>query len=142
MINLSDTEREAYAVLADFLIPEYNGKPSASSVGTHKEMLDEVMRIRPDLKEGFLKALRYCEGKTPSEGLNALRAEDQSSFDALTAVTTGGYMMTDEARAAIGYPGQEAATYDITEMPEYHTNGMLERVVRRGPIYRDTRHLK
>jgi len=51
-------------------------------------------------------------------------------------------MMTDEARAAVGYRGQEAVPYDINEVEDYVTNGMLDRVIARGPIYRDTRHLK
>ena len=70
------------------------------------------------------------------------RGTTPSAFGALTTVTTGGYMMTDEARAAVGYPGQDAATYDVDETPEYVSNGMLDRVIRRGPIYRDTKHLK
>ena len=140
MSKISDSDRETFARLADFLIPAYEKKPSASSVGVHLEMLDTVLRIRPDLTDGFQRAIDFCNGKDASEGLNALRAADAVAFDALTLVATGGYMMTDEARAAIGYPGQEAPTYDVDETPEYITNGMLERVARRGPIYRETRN--
>ena len=133
--------RATFATLADYLIPEYNGKPSASSVGTHLEMLDEVMRIRPDLEEAFRRAVEFCDGKDISEALNTLARDDAPAFGALTTVATGGYMMTDEARAAVGYPGQEAAPFDVDETPEYMTNGMLDRVIARGPIYRDTKDL-
>jgi hypothetical protein len=141
MAVYSDSDREAYAKLADFLIPEYNGKPAASAVNVHLEMLDEVLRIRPDLDEGFRRALDFCCGRDVSEALNALAREDDAAFTALTTVTTGGYMMTDGARAAVGYPGQEASPFDVDEIPEYITNGMLDRVIARGPIYRDTKHL-
>ena len=132
-------DRDVYANLADFLIPAYKDRPAATSVGVHREMLDAVLNIRPDLDAGFRRALEFCAGRDTSEALNALAQEDADAFNALTTVTTGGYMMTDEARAAVGYPGQEAAPYDVDETPEYVTNGMLERVIRRGPIYRDTR---
>lgn len=141
MAVYSDAEREAFAKLADYLIPEYNGKPAASAVNVHREMLDEVIRIRPDLDEGFRRALDFCSGRDVSEALNALAREDDAAFAALTTVTTGGYMMTDGARSAVGYPGQEASPFDVDEIPEYITNGMLDRVIARGPIYRDTKHL-
>jgi hypothetical protein len=86
--------------------------------------------------------LDFCAGKNLSEGLNALAREDEAAFTALTTVATGGYMMTDEAREAVGYRGQEAVPYDVNEVEDYVTNGMLDRVIARGPIYRDTRHLK
>lgn len=138
----NEEDRANFARLADYLIPAYNGKPSASSVGVHLEVLDEVFRIRPDLVEGFRRALDFCAGKNTSEGLNALAREDEAAFTALTTVATGGYMMTDEAREAVGYRGQEAVPYDVNEVEDYVTNGMLDRVIARGPIYRDTRHLK
>ncbi|MBK5933614.1 hypothetical protein C8N32_1287 [Rhodovulum imhoffii] len=142
MSAFSNEFRATYAKLADYLIPEYNGKPAASAVGVHLEMLDEVMRIRPDLEDGFRRAVEACAGQDASAELNALARSDSAAFAALTTVATGGYMMTDEAREAVGYPGQDAAPYDVTETPEYLTNGMLQRVIDRGPIFRDTRHLK
>ena len=141
MATFTDDFRSLYARLADYLIPEYDGKPAASSVGVHLEMLDEVMRIRPDLEQDFRRAVAACEGRDLSAELNGLARDDASAFGALTTVTTGAYMMTDEARAAVGYPGQDSAPYDAHETPEYVTNGMLQRVIDRGPIYRDTRHL-
>lgn len=141
MAIYSETERENYSKLADHLIPKWKNRPSASSVGVHLGMLDEVMRIRPELEDAFRRALTFCAGRDVSEALNALVREDGEAWTALTTVTTGGYMMTDEAREAIGYPGQEAPPYDPNETPEYATNGMLDRVKARGPIFRDTRHL-
>lgn len=138
----TDEDRANFARLADYLIPNFNGKPAASAVGVHLEMLDEVFRIRPDLDEGFRRALEFCAGKDLSEGLNALAKHDGPAFTALTTVATGGYMMTDEARTAVGYRGQEAVPYDVNEVEDYVTNGMLERVIARGPIYRDTQNLK
>ncbi len=142
MPAFTDDFRALYARLADYLIPAFENKPAASSVGVHLEMLDEVMRIRPDLEEGFRRAVGYCDGKDLSAELNGLARDDAPAFGALTTVTTGAYMMTDEARRAIGYPGQDQAPYDPHETPEYVTNGMLQSVIDRGPVYRDTRHLK
>ncbi|RUM99491.1 hypothetical protein EET67_00850 [Pseudaminobacter arsenicus] len=141
MANFSDAEREIYGKLADYLIPSWKDRPAATSVGVHRHMLDEVLRIRPDLEAAFQRAIARCPGQDISKELNALAREDNAAWTALTTVTTGGYMMTDEARAAVGYPGQVAPPYDPNETPEYVTNGMLDRVKARGPIFRDTRHL-
>lgn len=142
MSKFSDEFRAGYASLADYLIPAYNGKPAASAVGVHLAMLDEVMRIRPDLEAGFRRAVEACAGQDVSASLNALARNDAAAFGALTTVTTGSYMMTDEARAAVGYPGQDAAPFDAYAVPEYVTNGMLDRVIQRGPIFRDTKGLQ
>ncbi|WP_079203583.1 hypothetical protein [Pseudomonas sp. CC6-YY-74] len=141
MTIFSDEERTNYGKLADYLIPAWKDRPAATTVGVHLHMLDEVLRIRPDLEDGFRRAIEFCAGKDTSAALNALAREDSGAWTVLTAVTTGGYMMTDEARAAVGYPGQEAPPYDPYETPEYLANGMLDRVKARGNIFRDTRHL-
>jgi hypothetical protein len=141
MATFTNEDRDHYGKLADHLIPKWKNRPAATAVGVHLHMLDEVLKIRPDLEEAFRRAVNFCENKEVSDALNALAREDNEAWSALTSVTTGGYMMTDEARLAIGYPGQEAPPYDPNETPEYETNGMLAKVKDRGPIFRDTRHL-
>ncbi len=138
MDKLNDDDRATFAVLADYLIPEYSNKPAASTVGVHKDLLDKVLSVRPDLTNDFLRGVRTAVGKDVSDALNAINKDDRVAFDAITLVATGGYLMSEKVREAMGYPGQAAAPYDPHETPEYMTNGMLERVVMRGPIYRPT----
>ena len=138
MDKINDDDRITFATLADYLIPEYGNKPTATAVGVHQDLLDKVLAVRPDLSTDFLRGVRFAAGKDISEALNSLNKEDRVAFDAITLVASGGYLMSETVREAMGYPGQEPAPYDPQETPEYMTNGMLERVTLRGPIYRPT----
>jgi hypothetical protein len=85
-------DRATFAALADRLIPAYRQMPAASAVKVEGELLDLVLRARPDLQWQKL-----------------------------------------------AYPGQApGGSYDPHETPDYLLDGTLERVVRRGPLYRPT----
>jgi hypothetical protein len=133
---LSAKERTTFAALADLLIPAYGKMPAASAVGTHEALVDAALRARPDLIDGVKRALAACHGKAASQAANALAQSDQEAFAALTLAATGAYYMAPAVREAIGYPGQPKVPYDPHETPDYLTDGTLERVSRRGPMYR------
>lgn len=138
MMPLTDTQRVRFAALADRLLPAWGKMPAASAVDVHREMLDLVLQSRPDLVEEFTRGLAACTEGEPSEAINRLFRSDHAAFNAVNLVATAAYYMTDEVRACVGYPGQENAPYDPHETPDYLLDGTLERVVRRGPIYRPT----
>lgn len=132
---LSDNDRKVFAVIADIIIPAWESKPAASAVGVQDQLLDTVLRVRPDLSDGVMKAISFCKERDPSEALNALYRQDRTSFDAFLLAATGGYYMSPKVREVIGYPGQESPPYDAHATPEYLVDGTLERVSRRGPQY-------
>lgn len=136
--TLSQSERLLFKSLADYLIPASGKMPAASRVGVHEDLLDRVLAARPDLVDGLKRGLAACQAGTASEALNALMKTDESAFQAISLAASGGYYMATEVRAQLGYPGQGEAPYDAHETPVYLTNGMIERVVRRGGIYRPT----
>ena len=39
MDKLNEDDRKIFAVLADYLIPEYGNKPKATAVGVHQEFI-------------------------------------------------------------------------------------------------------
>ena len=136
--RLSPEERATFVGLADFLIPRHGRLPAAIEVGAHEELLDRVLGHRPDIVEDLLRGLAAAQGAEPSEAANRLSQSDAAAFNAVTLAASAAYYMCDEVRALIGYPGQEKAPYDPHETPVYLTNGMIERIVLRGPIYRPT----
>ncbi len=136
--RLSDKDRETFAGIADLLIPRYGRMPSATEIGIHKDIIDQVLGFRPDIGEKFRRGLEKCRGKDPSEAANRLSREDADAFDAISLATSAGYYMNETVRELIGYPGQDQSEYDPFATPEYLTNGMIERVVRRGPMYKPT----
>jgi len=135
---LTPEDRRTFAGLADRLVPAHGRMPAASAVAVEGELLDLVLRARPDLQEGVQRALAACAGKDPSQAINALHGADAEAFGALSLAVTGAYYMADEVWQKLGYPGQGGGAYDPHETPDYLTDGTLERVVRRGPLYRPT----
>ena len=136
--KLDDASRRTFLAIADVLIPEAEGMPKASQVGVGGEILDRVLALRPDLREGFLRGLRAAAGKPPAEAAEALNRDDPAALGAIGLVASAGYYMSPQVRALIGYPGQESRPGDPDETPEYVANGMLQQVIDRGPIFKPT----
>jgi hypothetical protein len=134
----TDADRSVFARLADALIPAWKALPAASAVGVHKDLLDAVLAARPDLTDGVKQTIEYARQRETSAALNGLYRDNRSAFDALALAATGGYYMAEGVRTILGYPGQESPPYDPFETPNYLLDGSLERVTRRGAIYRST----
>jgi len=139
MSQITDTRRATFAGIADVLIPAFEGMPSASSVEVHGKMLDHVVSLRPDLVENLLRGLDAAAGKAPEVAANDLNKTDPAALSAIGLAASAGYYMTPQVRALIGYPGQQSRPVaDPDATPEYVSNGMLQQVVDRGPIFRPT----
>ncbi len=134
----TEKDRLRFASLADRLLPQWRNMPAASAVRVHRDMLDLILEVRPDLIEDFFRGVRGSGEGDPSEAINMLYRNDHAAFNAVNLVAVAAYYMTDEVRAIIGYPGQENAPYNPQETPAYLMDGTLERVVRRGSLYRST----
>ena len=135
---LTEAERSAFARLADFLIPAYGRMPAASAVDVHRDLLDDVLRFRPDIVEAFRRGLSRLTSADPKEEANILYKEDEEAFGALSLAASAAYYMAPRIRELVGYPGQESLKYDPHEVPDYMMDGLLERVVQRGTIYKPT----
>lgn len=132
-------QRSTFAGIADYLIPNTEGMPSASEVDVHGAILDRVLMLRTDLQEAFLRGLNSCTGVTPSDAANALNRNDPAAMGAVGLVASAAYYMTPRVRDLIGYPGQESRPDpDPDATPTYVTNGMLQKVIDRGPIFKPT----
>lgn len=132
---LTAQERAQLAALADILIPEAHGMPSASRAQVPTRWADDTLRLRPEMLPVLQRALSSAQDDDPSSGLRRLAAEDLEAFEVLGAVVAGSYYMSPEVRRLIGYPGQEARAL-VDDTDQYLD--MLERVVDRGPVYRPT----
>jgi hypothetical protein len=138
MSKLTPELRAAFAAVADMLIPAYKKYPSATSVGVHEKMLDDVLGFRPDLVEAFVRGLKAIDTAALSDSVNTLYKADSDAFNAISLVASGGYYMTPQVREVLGYPGQESVAYNAHEVPDFLLDQRLENVTRRGPIYRST----
>ncbi len=138
MSMVSDSHRATFAGIADILIPEAEGMPSATQAEVHKEILDRVVELRVDLREAFFRGLNKAKDKDPAEAAQMLNDTDAEAFGAIGTLASAAYYIQPKIRALIGYPGQENRPADTDAEPEYVTNGMLQEVIDRGAIYRPT----
>lgn len=131
--------RKTFAGIADVLIPNAEGMPSASEMNVQGEMLDHVLGLRSDIREDFMRGLTNSVGRDPRDAANDLNKNDPAALTAIGLAASAGYYMMPRVKELIGYPGQERRPDpDPDATPEYVTNGMLQQVIERGPIYRPT----
>jgi len=138
MSLVSDEHRQIFAGIADVLIPEAEGMPSATQVDVHKDVLDRVVELRADLRPAFFRGLNAAKGKDPQAAAEALNKSDPEALGAIGLLASAAYYMQPKVRQLIGYPGQENRELDSDATPDYVANGMLQQVIDRGPIYRPT----
>jgi hypothetical protein len=129
--------REWLAVVADELIPAGAGMPSAGEVDVAGRQLDLVLAARPDLLAGLEEAHRLAGALRPPEVLGAL-PEDGAAREALLLVVAGGYYSSPVVTRLLGYTGQTPEPVRADTYPAYVEEGLLDRVIARGPLYRPT----
>ena len=135
-MTIENKDRSTLAGLADVLIPESAGFPSASQVGVADEGLDQVLAVRPDLAKPLKVILQSAKGRNPAEVVAQLQDENPASFAALAEIVAGAYFMNPQVRVAIGYHGQ--VPQPLASRPDHLNDGLLQPVIDRGPIYRPT----
>jgi hypothetical protein len=129
-------QRAVLAGLADVLIPAGDGMPSASTGAVAQEGLDQVLAAVPSLGPGLADVLARAKGRDPAEVVASLARTDQAAYGILTEVVTAAYFLNPEVRKAVGYMGQGPSPLD--PRVDYMEDGLLEAVIKRGPIYRPT----
>ncbi|GAB5471159.1 MAG: hypothetical protein Kilf2KO_41890 [Rhodospirillales bacterium] len=138
MSLINDRHRATFAGIADVLIPEAEGMPSASQAEVPGAILDRVVELRSDLREAFFRGLNKASGQDPQTAIEGLDRDDPEALGAIGLLASAAYYMQPQVRALIGYPGQENRPVDAESEPAYIANGMLQEVIDRGSIYRPT----
>jgi hypothetical protein len=130
-------QRARLARLAEELIPEGEGMPSAGAAEVAGTQLDKVLQVRPDLSWSLLRALA-SEVDSPAESwLQDLERRDPEAHEAVVLAILGGYYLHPAVRERLGYRGQRGEELRSDEYLEYVTEGLLDPVIERGPIFRD-----
>ena len=136
--TLDPGRRAVLAAVADVLIPNGDGMPSASEAGVAGRWLDEVLRLRPDFGAPLASVLDRVQGADAAAAVEQLRLGDPAGFGVLAEVVAGGYFLNPDVRTAIGYPGQQPVPIVPDQPPDYEQDGLIASVIARGPIYRPT----
>lgn len=131
-----DLARQAVLTgVADVLIPAAHGMPSAGDVVDARSVAF-VLGARPDLATPLRAALADDIASTPGERLAILEARRPDLLAALHLVVVGGYYADEDVRVALGYPGQVARPVSAFDYPEYVEEGLIDRVLARGQVWR------
>ena len=135
-MSFDPAQRAVLAGLADLLIPAGDGMPSASAAAVAGQGLDQVLAAVPSLGASLAKVLDLALGREPAEVVATLARTDPTAHGILTEVVTAAYFMNPDVRKAVGYAGQGPSPLD--PRVDYMEDGLLESVIKRGPIYRPT----
>jgi hypothetical protein len=135
---LTDAEITTLRAIADVLIPAAGDNPAATSEPEFDRWLRRAVDARADAFDAIVAEVARLDGADPGEVDAALRrlAEEQpADFQALSAVIAGAWLMVPEVRARIGYPGQRRDPARLEEAVDQISDGILEPVLARGPVY-------
>ena len=135
-MNFDPAQRAVLAGLADMLIPAGDGMPSASAAAVAEEGLNQVLTAVPSLAAPLANVLARARGREPAEVVASLAQTEPAAYGILTEVVTAAYFMNADVRKAVGYTGQGPMPLD--PRVDYMEDGLLESVIKRGPIYRPT----
>jgi hypothetical protein len=128
--------RAVLAAVADRLIPAAHGMPAAGAV-VGEPRIRFVLGARPDLAEPLAAALRPELGDDPAARLEILERDEPGHHAALVQAIVFGYYTDRGVRERLGYPGQQAKTLYSWKLPEYIEEGLIDRVLARGAVWRD-----
>ena len=135
-MSFDPAQRVVLAGLADVLIPAGDGMPSASAAGVAEDGLNQVLAAVPSLGASLADVLARAKGREAAEVVTSLARTDPAAYGILTEVVTAAYFMNPNVRQAVGYTGQGPTPLD--PRVDYMEDGLLESVIKRGPIYRPT----
>ena len=131
---LTETEAGTLRRVADTLIPAHGGTPAASAEPGFDDSLGPALDARSDAFEPICTALAALAA-TPRRDLFArlrdLSAAEPETFQALSTVIAGAWLLTPGARERIGYRGLRPDKAVLDDAIEDLT-GLLDPVLERA----------
>ena len=124
--------------VADTLIPGAGDDPKASASPGYEVWLERSLAARADSLGELSRILDELAGPAGvglEQRLRGLHAAGGGRFHLLSSVVAGAYLMVPEVQRLIGYPGQHSSPPRADEAAEELSDGILDPVIRRGPIY-------
>ena len=136
--QLTSAEVGTLRAIADALIPAAGDDPAATAEPDFEAWLTRAIDARADAFEVITAFLAQLDGATAEvidQRLRALHAGQPEQFQALSAVVAGAWLLVPAVRARIGYPGQRRDPARLDEAADQISDGILDPVLARGPIY-------
>lgn len=120
-------ERARLGAIGDILIPSADGMPSASEVAVAGDLLDALLRARPDLAEPLHAALALV----PPADLSLQRLKDsgRAAFSTLTLVVAGAYYLSPSVRDLLDWHSERGRPLETGAFPAYIAEGLLDHLI-------------
>jgi len=135
-MSFHEHERKRLAELADVLIPSAAGSLSASEADVGGKGLDQFLATCPEMDSGLRQLLLKAGDDPALVAVAKLRQADPAAFGVLAEFAAGAYFLNPAVCRNLGYVWQTARPIDPA--PDYLSDGLLESVIQRVPIYRPT----
>lgn len=136
---VSDTELRMLLAVANVLIPAAGDDPAATSEPGYEDALRVALDARADAFDIITATLADLEGPRWGElpaALRRLHDEEPETFQPLSAVVAGAWLMLPEVRTRLRYPGQRRDPASVEIAVDEISSGILDPVVERGSIFR------
>ncbi|WP_193241874.1 hypothetical protein [Streptomyces phaeolivaceus] len=138
---LTDDETRTVRTVADVLVPGTGSRPAATDDPDFAAHLSRALDARVDAFESITRMLAALSGRAAPDVHHALRRLSESepeAFQALSTVVAGAWLIGPATRERIGYPGQRAAPAPVDRGADEVSDGILDPVLARGPVFRPT----
>lgn len=150
--ELTAAQRAVLDAVGDLLVPGTpgsegaDGDPSFTRAPGIDGWLQRSLAARAEQFDALTAVL---DGLAPADdgldgrlrALHAAASEEDGRFVLLSSVVAGAYLLAPEIRQAIGYPGQRRDPAGIEEAADELSDGILDPVIDRGPIWVDPDNL-
>jgi hypothetical protein len=125
--GFTSEERARLGAVGDILIPGGDGMPSAGEAGLGSDLLDALLRVRPDLAAPLHSALSLA----PAEGLSLQRLRDigRAAFATLTLVVAGAYYLSPSVRDLLDWHNERGRPLEMGAFPAYIAEGLLDHLI-------------
>lgn len=127
IVGLTVKERIVLERVGDVLIPGSAGMPSAGDAGVGRELLDALLRARPDLLEPLRSALAVVPAETLT--VQGLRDLGRSTFASLTLAVAGAYYLSPNVRDLLDCHNERGRPLETGAFPAYISEGLLDHLV-------------
>ena len=135
-VEVTSGHRDLLVRVADTLLPGTAEDAAPSSLPDYRDHLDTALRARAESVAALLAALERLDAEAElMPQLKRMHGADQESFDLLSSVVAGAYLLAPSVRQAIGYPGQGSNPAPLALASDQLSDGILDPVIERGPIY-------
>lgn len=131
---LTEIEWVTIELIADALIPMTNAAPAASAETDFRERLVTALDARDDAFDAIVAVLavfRDVPSTDTYERLRSLDRDNSTTFQALSTVVAGAWLLTPGVRERIGYRGLTSNRAGLEEAADELASGVLDPVIER-----------